>query len=105
MRVARYTKDIQYKIGCRVDAEPWMHIVFEKFNPTSNSKDNSVAFAVYVWDTRKVLGTGFTRPENYELGASAKDNHKPLQGGDRIVDIIGCNDAWDNKKASKTNKT
>lgn len=81
-----------------------MHAAFEYFK-AKDSKDDATAYVVYVWDTRKVVDTGFTYPKNYNIGQKAVDNHKPLvfnAGGDETDNA--CKRVFDKAFASKTTK-
>lgn len=76
--VYRYTKELQYWIQAKINAEPWMHVIF------CGGK-----YAIYVWDTRQILETGAGKLHTGYLKGKldlpvAVDNHKPLIGEDAM---------------------
>jgi hypothetical protein len=89
--VYRYTPEVQELVKSKVKAEPWMHIAFID-NPATTQ--HNLVYAIYIWDTRKVLGEGIfkfdTRKDGsfgpgrfdgkYNFLKRASDNGKPLIG-------------------------
>lgn len=68
MKILRYTEDVQKQISSKVKPEPWLHI---------GIADGQ--YAIWVWDTRQIVGTGKCSPYDV-VGTPAKDNRKPLSG-------------------------
>lgn len=103
MKVYKYSEKLKELLGCKTNPEPWMHIVIQGDEVTSNQKLRQMKngkYAIYVWDTREVLEEGKVKPEvlyNYYstkagrgvskhvmgekiLGQYARDNGQPLKG-------------------------
>lgn len=72
MQVFKYTDDVQKVLKSHTKPEPWLHIAYD-----------DGYWAIYVWDTRKVLEEG-RNMYMHQFGRGqlipAKDNHQPLDG-------------------------
>ena len=68
MKILRYTESVQKQLNSKTKSEPWLHVVI---------KDNG-EYAIYVWDTRKVIETGKTKETKFDGCTEARDNHKAL---------------------------
>lgn len=79
MKILRYTEAIQKQIGSKTKPEPWMHIGIQ-----------SGKYAIWIWDTRQIVGTGkFSGDISKLQGTAAKDNHKPLVGEHADAFVFG----------------
>lgn len=89
--IIRYTADVQQLLGAKTKAEPWLHcIVNITYRNNPHQQIATYNYAIYVWDTRKVLETrSFSKvyhdtPDNLALRLMHKkkafDNHNALQG-------------------------
>lgn len=95
-KICRYNETLQKILGCKTKPEPWLHIVIKSFDKTKPY----VGYAVYVWDTRKVVENkhegwpkeeqvnprnGFAEQCEAAIKANqtlAKDNRQPLSDKD-----------------------
>lgn len=53
LHLNKYTDEAKRLIGSKTKAEDWLHIAVQY-----NTENDHFAYAIYVWDTRKVLETG-----------------------------------------------
>lgn len=105
-RLANY---VQRVFHVKVKSEPWLHIYAEVIKthpqrdefgrPNSAFSAAQVNFAIYVWDTRKILGQYATSGDAIRIGDAerfmqelllaeqAVDNHKKLDGGVKFEPI------------------
>ena len=95
-KICRYNETLQKILGCKTKPEPWLHVVIKSFDKTKPY----VGYAIYVWDTRKVVENkhegwpkeeqvnprnGFAEQCEAAIKANqplAKDNHQPLADKD-----------------------
>jgi hypothetical protein len=81
--ISRYNEHIRENLSIPFKTERWMHIVI---NTATNH------YAIYAWDTRRVLHTG-TIPENAKYSIeTVDDNRKPLIG-ETLVNFRNINRA------------
>ena len=83
MGIYRYTGQVQSAIGCKLKAEPWMHIAFFGVcNEDDKHKPVEYYYVIYIWDTRQILaeGTCSIKQRDDVKSAYASDNHKYLKG-------------------------
>lgn len=86
MPVYKYTPEVQQLLHAKTKPEPYLHVVY------TFDVDQKVPayFAIYVWDTRKVVEEGFIAAKHgvYDAmpadASHVKDNGEPLVGASNI---------------------
>ena len=68
--VLRYTPEVQKALGSKTKPEPWLHVAVTsstlmgaagfRRGSSANSETLSITYAIYVWDTRKVVEQDMT---------------------------------------------
>jgi hypothetical protein len=86
--VAKYTDDLKDMLGAKVEPQAWLHcaILVSNFQ---------IQYAIYVWDTRKVIGSDILRATFEDIDWTkvqlAKDSRQELNGsGESIYWISAC---------------
>lgn len=87
LTILRYNEALQKLVGARTKAEPWMHIGFVG---TDMSDDDY--WAIWIWDTRKVLEEGKCLHESREQARNfapyAHDNLLRLPGSSKFAKLF-----------------
>lgn len=99
-------------LGIKTKPEPWLHVAILNFTNMKDDKEHGIKassgamyWVVYVWDTRQVLEFGKAKQNATTMkrlttsstmasrgglvrAPKAKDNHKPLNGDNQIINAI-----------------
>lgn len=97
--IFRYDQNLQRILKSKVKPEPWLHCaLYANSKRSRNDVTRGYSYAIYVWDTRQVLDSGWVPVEQLNLNDSmrvlrgALDNREPLKGStDENVTFISRN--------------
>lgn len=78
-KLARYNDKAEELLGIKFKAEPWLHIAAVQI------KSGDYSYAIYVWDTRKIVNSGHLNPKQVKVFEADElspclDNHTDVQG-------------------------
>lgn len=87
--VFKYDRNIQKILKTKTKPEPWLHIGFvSAHHAQGKERINGMSWAIYIWDTRQVLESGWIATKDLNLDKyfrgfdHALDNKQPLVGAD-----------------------
>jgi hypothetical protein len=104
--ILKYTETLQKALDLKTKVEPWLHLAVVNVNPGDKVE---YVFAVFIWDTRQILETGFIQAHiNRGVQAAVKAGQRAIDNNELLIgkkaDEINRALGWTDKKRANERK-